>query len=769
MRRDFFICLLLAGVTLAVFWPVGRLGFIKYDDYGHRGYVVDNTNVQAGITAASVRWAFTTRQASNWHPITWLSHMLDCQWFGLNAGGHHWTSLGFHVANALLLFLVLRRMMGLRRNDSQQPYDSPSRNANQTTNAAVAAATPQVGLRSERNTGAVSSPESLHPAETAATPQTGGVWRCAVVAALFAWHPLRVESVAWVSERKDVLSGFFFMLTLWAYTRYAQGRSKAEGRGSRAGSGSLALDPLARRSEAKIDRGSTLDYCLTLVFFALGLMSKPMLVTLPLLLLLLDFWPLRRERNEGGSTLNHLLLEKLPFFVLSLASSVATIWAHGEGAIVTFDRLPWDLRIEHSVVSYTAYLGKMFWPANLCIFYPYTKLHPWEAVISGLLLILVSIYFIRRVRFQPYLLAGWLWFLVMLVPVIGLVQTGGQSMANRYTYLPSIGLSVLVVWGMADLAAISRFWQIATATGVVAALLACLLATRHQLSYWRDSVVPFRHALEVAGESPMGNFLLGNALQEVGDLDGAAKNFRTAVQIAPDYEDAHFHLGFALLQKKEFEEAEVQFGEVLRLNPTNVYTHICLGYVLGAQGKFADADAEFSTAMKLKPDNEVIREALTVFAKKAETYKILSPLYETLKIQPTAETHARIAAVQAEQGEFQEAVVHFLAALRLQPNSPDVLNNLAWLLATCPDAHIRDGVQAVKCAQKACVLTHYGVTLIVGTLAAAHAEAGQFDEAVAAAEKACALAEISGETNLLQRNRELLELYRAHQPYHETR
>ena len=716
MRRETLICAALSVITLIGFWPVGHLGFILFDDHD---YLTENPNVQGGITAESVRWAFTTTQASNWHPITWLSHMLDYQWFGLNASGHHWVNLGFHIANTLLLFIVLREMMGLCPNKS-------------------------IG---------------------ATTPQAGTVWCSALVAALFALHPMRVESVAWISERKDVLSGFFMMLTLWAWVRYVQ------------------------KQASGVWRLASGDYWLALGFFALGLMSKPMLVTLPVILLLLDFWPFRRISEFGvrpalrslwakdGSSdlksvphfpmLRRLIWEKAPFLALSLASSVVTFYAQGV-SVVPLDYVPWDSRIENALAAYTAYLGKTFWPENLSIFYPYMQIRPWEVFGSGLLLIFLSVFCIRRMRFQPYLFVGWFWFLVTLVPVIGLAQISVQSMADRYLYLPSIGLFIMVAWGMAGMASVSRSWRTGMTVGAVALLSACLLDTRYQLRYWRDSVTLFSRALEVTGENPMGNFFLGNAFWVSGNLDEAAKNYRSVLRSAPNSEDVHYRLGYILCLQKKWPEAGVQFGEVLRLDPDNAFAHKFLDDALVREGKYADAEAEYSTALQLRPGDVVITEALALLVKKAETAKALTSLYENLKSQPTAEAHARIAALRTTQGEFQDALEHYLAALRLKPDSPDALNNLAWLLATCPDGHIRDGAQAVKYAGRACELTHYHMTPMVGTLAAAYAEAGRFDDAISTAQKACTLATESGDQDLLKRNQELLVLYRAYQPYHEA-
>jgi protein O-mannosyl-transferase len=708
MRREFIICLLLTGLTLATFWPAGKLGFIVLDD---TAYVSQNTHVQGGITIESMGWAFTTTETGNWHPVTWLSHMLDWQWFGPNAAGHHWVNLGLHIANVLLLFLVLRQM-------------------------------------------------------------TGAVWRSALVAALFAWHPLRIESVAWISERKDLLSGFFFMLTLLAYARYAHKQSRVESRESRAGSSSLALDP----------RHWTLDYCLAVLFFTLGLMSKPMLVTVPFVLLLLDVWPLGRVTSDEWrvtrfripvpqlSTLIHLLFEKLPFLALSLASGIVTIWAQSNGgAISDLDHIPWDLRCGNALAAYVAYLGEIFWPVNLSIFYPYADVLFWKALGSGLLLVGLSVFFIWRSRFQSYLLVGWCWFVVMLLPVIGILQVGRQSMADRYTYLPSIGLCLMVVWGVAEMASRSKPGRAALSVGAAGLLLACLLDTRYQLRFWRDSVTLFSHSIELRREDNcVGYWILGNVYLESGNLEAAVENYHAALQMAPNFAEVHYSLGVARFGQKQFAEAGIEFGEALRLNANNVDAHKGLGHVLVNQGKYAEAEAEYAKALALRPDDKEIKTALLGATLKADGEKALVNFYEILKSQPTPEVHIQIAAILTIQGKFQDAVEHYRAALQLKPDSADVLNNLAWLLTTCPDTRVRNGAEAVRYAERACELTQYGEPTIVGTLAAAYAEAGRFDEAVATAQKACALATASGQQELLKRNQELMELYRRHEPYRET-
>jgi tetratricopeptide (TPR) repeat protein len=693
MRRNYLFCLGLAIITLASFWGVGRLGFIIYDDWD---YVYKNPAVLSGINFKSIQWAFTTAHSSNWHPLTWLSHMLDCRWFGLHPGGHHWVNLGFHAANTLLLYLVLWEMTGAR-------------------------------------------------------------WRSFLVAALFACHPMHIQSVAWISERKDVLSGFFAMLTLWAYARYVK-KSKVQ------------------------SPKSKVFYGLALVFFALGLMSKPMLVTLPVIMLLLDFWPLNRWRTaipdkqkpksnlaEFIKTWRPLIVEKIPMFLLCLASCVVTFWAQRSGnSVISLDQIAWQDRHLHAVLSYSLYLGKMFWPVNLAIFYPYTPMEPDEFVCLFLLPILLSIICLWRWRAQPYLLAGWFWFVITLVPVIGLVQVGMQSMADRYTYLPSIGLFIAVAWGMAEIAVRSKLWRTGMAWGGIILVSACLLDTRHQLRFWRNNITLFTHVVEVTRENNfVGYFFLGNSYGEAGDLDGAAKSFESALEVAPRFKEARGKLGYVLLFQKKYEAAASQFSEIIRLHPANIFAHEYLGHALVAEGKYAEAQAEYQAALQLMPDDADLQTTLAANTQKIQASQTLAGLNEILKTNSTPEIHVQVAVMQTILGDYPEAVEHDREALRLNPDSPDGLNNLAWLLATCPDAKVRDGARAVELAEHACQLTQFKATVFLGTLAAAYAEAGRFNDATTTAQKACALASAAGEKELLKRNQELLALYQSHQPYHE--
>src|SRR5665213_453308 len=627
---QFIICLMLAGMTFAVFWPVGHLGFSIYDD---QEYVVPNPHVQASINADSIGWAFTTTDTGNWHPITWLSHMVDCLLFGLKAGGHHWMNLGFHTANVVLLFLVLNLMTRSRADKNDE----------------------------------------------AAPPQTEGMWCSALVAALFA-------------------------------------------------------------------------------------------------LLLLDFWPLRRFaiHDFRSAIWKRLVFEKLPFFLLVAASCIITFQAQSAGgSVVSLSGLPLGWRMENSLVSYAAYLEKIIWPENLALLYPIGQIPAWEVFGSGALLAGLSVIFLWRSRRQPYLTVGWFWFLIMLVPVIGLVQVGKEAMADRYTYLPSIGLFIMLAWGMAGIAAKSKPWRTIMILVAAGTVLACLPETRRQLNFWQDDVKLFGHSIAVTPEDNYEGYLfLGNALVEAGNLDAAVQSYQSSLRIDPNetthLEQAHYNLGCALSRQKKFSEAGVHFDEALQLDENNVQAHVGLGHALVAQKKYAEAEGEFSSALQLSPDDAAIRKDLAFATLMIESKTALTNFYESLKVKPTPDAHVGIATIQIMQGNFQDAVEHYRAALQLQPDASDVLNNLAWLLTTCPDAHVRNGAQAVKYAERACELTHYDLARAVGTLAAAYAEAGRFDDAISTAQKACVLAEQSGEQDLLQKNQELLKLYRARQPFHES-
>ena len=711
MRREVVICFGLAAITLALFWPVNQHDFINLDD---PDYVTDNPVVQAGLTGSGLRWAFGASHANNWHPLTWLSHMLDCQLFGLRPGAHHLASLGFHIASTVLLFLALNQM-------------------------------------------------------------TSAVWRSALVAALFAWHPLHVESVAWVAERKDVLSAFFFMLTLWTYGRYVAVqvlKSKVQ----TLRSASDKTQPASRFTfhVSRSAQPASIFYLLSLLFFTMGLMSKPMLVTMPFVLLLLDYWPLRRFGLKTQAlrlkTPCNLLLEKVPFFALAVAAGLLTLRAqHLGGAITSLGQLPVGSRLANAPAACWAYLAKMFWPAKLCVFYPYVPVPTWQAALSALSLLCVTLLCVAQTRSRPWLLVGWLWFCVMLLPVIGLVQVGWQGSADRYTYLPLIGVFLLLGWGAGDRRLDSFAWRLGLILGAVVVLNACLATTRAQLKHWQDSAALFRHALQVTTGNWLAHNNLGTVLAEQGKLDEAAEHFRAALQINPGYDDARNNLGRFLAERGKWDEARAKLEDLVRRNPRHARAHRNLGHVLLAEGNTAQGIAEYALARQLRPDDVATPEDLAAaLIRQEQSQAVLPSMREALELLPTAEMRAQVAGTWAGQGKFLYAVEGYRAALALQTESPEILNNLAWLLATCPEANLRDGAGAVRLAEQACELTRFQRTVMVGTLAAAYAEAGRFAEAVATAQTACAQATESGDEKLAGKNQQLLELYLEGRPYHEV-
>lgn len=451
----------LIAITLSVYWQVGDYEFINYDD---NDYVYNNLHVAEGITGTNIIWAFISVDAANWHPITWLSHMADVQFYGMNPRGHHLTNVAIHTISTVLLFILLFKL-------------------------------------------------------------TSSLWQSAFVAALFALHPLHVQSVAWVAERKDVLSAFFWFLTLLLYASY-----------------------VAKRKPTL--------YFFSLFSFMLGLMAKPMLITLPVVMLLMDYWPLNRgylnEQNLGRFQLQNrvapltaLLKEKIPFFVCSLLSAAVTIYAHRAGkAIVNFDLVPLGLRIENAVIAYVTYLTNSLWPHDLAILYPYPSSFPlWQVICSFLILFLVSVSAIWAGRRHPYLAVGWFWFLLTLVPVIGLVQVGAQPMADRYTYIPLIGLFIMAAWGVPALTKNLRYRQTILALLASAVIIASVVVTWQQLGYWRDSISIFRHALQVTSNNSLAHNNVGAVLYKKGDLDAAIKEYREAIVISPDFFESHFNLG----------------------------------------------------------------------------------------------------------------------------------------------------------------------------------------------------------------------------------
>jgi len=604
--RTLWIALALIAINLAVYAPVRQYGFVSYDD---PAYVSENPHVSGGLTWPGIEWAFTSGYAANWHPLTWLSHMLDVQAFGMNAGPHHVTNLLFHIANTLLLFGLLIWL-------------------------------------------------------------TGAAGRSAFVAGLFAVHPLHVESVAWVAERKDVLSTLFWLLTIWAYAVYV--RRPGIGR-----------------------------YLLVLACFALGLMAKPMLVTLPFVLLLLDVWPLGRvaldaetagragpaPRGKERSIWLQLVWEKLPLFALAAASSLVTWLVQQRGGAVTgFELFPWTLRAENALVSYAAYIGKMLWPARLVVLYPCPQSIPgWWAAGAFLVLLGISAVVIRGARRHPYLLVGWLWYLGTLVPVIGLIQVGIQSMADRYTYVPLLGLFIMAAWGVPDL--LVRWPHRRGALPVAGALviLACAITAQGQVQYWKSGVALWEHAVELTLH--MDNYrahnALGMILKQQGRVSEAIAHFSAAVALNPNLAEAHQNLGRALVDQGRMAEAIPSLTEAVRLMPGNAEAHSELGAALSSQGQIGEAIIHYTEALRLKPDLPQVHNALGyALASEKKISEALFHFSEAVRLKPGfAEAHNNMGLALAGQGKISEAAAHFAEAARLKPDYAEAHNNMGLVLA----------------------------------------------------------------------------------------
>jgi tetratricopeptide (TPR) repeat protein len=609
--RSLLICLFLALSTLVVYWPVTSHDFVNYDD---TDYVTANPYVQAGLSSKGLAWVWHSDVARNWHPVTMLSHMLDCQLYGMKPGGHHLTSLLFHIANTLLLFLLLRNM-------------------------------------------------------------TGALWRNGIVAALFALHPLHVESVAWIAERKDVLSTFFFLLTLWAYGRYAAGReAKSEDR------------------RPKVNPAGY--YGLALLLFALGLMSKPMLVTVPFVLLLLDFWPLQRTRLPAlpgskfkvqGSRFgvpapfSLLLREKLPFLLLSAASCVVTFQVqHRGGSVLDVNNLPVAARVANALMSYVRYLGKMLWPEHLAALYvrkaPWP---PWEVGLAALALLAVSAAVIRLARSRPYLAVGWFWYVGTLVPVIGLVQVGMQTMADRYTYIPLIGIFIGVAWGLGELANEWRVPKIGLGIATAVVLAACMVLTRQQIGWWNNSETLFQRMITAVEGNYMAHYNMGNLFSRQDKLPEAAEHYEAALKAEPNYAEAHNNLAAVLLRQRRFEEAIAHYSAAVRLKPEYLY-YFNLANALVEAGKPAEAVPNYQQALRLDPSSSAAHHNLGMALQAmGQTDAAIAEFRDALKLQPDYESaEHNLANRLADADRVEEAIAHYLAALRLDPNHAESYNGL---------------------------------------------------------------------------------------------
>ncbi len=656
-QRSIFICLLLIAANVAVYGRVLSFDFVHYDD---PLYVTTNPFIRGGVTLDGIRWVFTHEHGGSWHPLTGLSHMLDCELFGLRAAGHHATGLLLHMANSLLLFGLLQAA-------------------------------------------------------------TGTTWRSGIVALLFAVHPLHVEPVAWVSGRKDVLSTFFAFVTLWAYVGYAR-------------------------------RGGVGRYVLVLGLFALALMAKPMLVTLPILLLLLDYWPLGRlgtpgagressrgdagdltaapgpqsaatladEGGEGGRDVAHrtrrspaaLVIEKVPLLALAALVSAVTYLGHrSAGTLAGGAVISPGQRVANAIVSYARYLGKSVWPVDLTVHYPHPDLPGgvpwswWQIVGATMSLMVVSLWALRRRREHPYLLVGWLWYLVTLVPVLGLVQVGRHAMADRYTYLPLVGVTIAVVWGAAEVTrrrfgpSFTHHWRLLPPgqrgrrlrfegpwlvwRGTLALVLACLMVrSASQLGYWRDTVTLLEHALAIAPDAPEMHWALGHELKEQGRLEEAIAHVRRAVAIRPEYPDADIDLGVALWTQGRTEEAISHYERALRAQPENAAAHNVLGMALQAQGKVGTAIEHYREAVRLRPAYPEAHTNLGIALHRTDDLEQAARHYrEALRLDPErVEARINLAHVLAAEGDLDEAILHYRAVLETDDGNADVHVALARAL-----------------------------------------------------------------------------------------
>lgn len=701
--RARLVSLGLLALIWIVFGQTLHFGFVNYDD---NRYVYDQPAINRGFTAAGLAQAFTRPLVENWHPLTSMSLMLDAQIFGEHAIGYHLTNLLLHSATVLALFFLLRRL-------------------------------------------------------------TGAFWRSAIVAALFAIHPLHVESVAWISERKDVLSGFFFVLTLGAYEIYAR-------------------------------KPSVLRYLAVFVLLALGLMSKAMLVTVPCLLLLLDYWPLARHRRQNWI---RLAAEKLPLLLLVFVICAVTVFAQ-KPALTSVEQLPFLWRANNAVVSYLTYLWQIVWPARLAVFYPHpeNRLALWQVSGAGLFLALVSlIAFLWRKR-RPYFLVGWLWFLGMLVPVIGLVQVGMQAHADRYAYLPSIGLFVAIVWSIGQMLDGKSVLRTVVEWISVVLLGVLTLQARRQTSVWQNSESLWRHTLAVTAPSSIAHQALGEILLEknrlaeatnefqaalrlnpnsayarndlgvaffkAGDLSGAIDMLRSAVQLNPSHPTVHFNLGNVYLDRGDLAAAIAEFQEQIRSHPDDASAHFNLANTYLRQEHFSPAIAEYETALRLKPNDASIHNNFAAALLRAgRTVDAETEWKRSLQLRPgNLDARNNLGVLLVQRGQFAEAIAQWEEALRLEPDNATAQSNLAWVLATTPDRPQRNGALAVQLIAHSIARAGQTNPGLLRIQAAAQAAAGDFAQATVTAQAGFDLAQRNNLPEMAGAIQRDLIHYRANQP-----
>jgi tetratricopeptide (TPR) repeat protein len=625
-HRNIVVSVLLFIITCIAYWQIANCGFVNFDD---DSYVVENSRVQGGLTLSNIVWAFSTFDVGNWHPVTWLSFMLDYQLFGLSSRAYHLTNLFLHIINTILLLYVLNRM-------------------------------------------------------------TQAFWQSAFVAALFALHPLHVESVAWIAERKDVLSAFFWLLTIGAYYRYAKQPSLGK-------------------------------YLWVLIFFILGLMSKPMVVTLPFILFLLDYWPLRRLRSGKPADcffyeepqfkdpkkrkhnskkgkddiipqlektilsgqwalMRPLIWEKIPLLAAAVIAGIITVAAQQKGgAIGLLETFPLIVRIENALVSYMLYIGKMVWPQNLVVFYSHPGAFPiWESAGSALILLSVTAAVIWNRKKYPYLLVGWFWYLVSLLPVIGIIQVGGQSIADRYTYLPLIGLFIIIAWFSGDVLTAAKFKRPILIVALISILLACLLQTQAQVMYWKNGVTLFQRVFNVTGSNGATNFLLGNAYAKQGKCSDAIKYLTVSIQQNPGFSSALESLMFCLNDLNRVPAADIRGHHPSETYQNLSYQYNLVGVSLLLRKNAEEAIPYLQKAIEMKPDYAEAEynmgNAMVISGRIEEAF---DHYRKALQIMPDyAEAHNNIGSIFYKKGKIDEAIHHFSEALRLKPLYADAQKNL---------------------------------------------------------------------------------------------
>ena len=592
--RNILVCLLLVLSILAIYGKVRHYEFINIDD---DVFITANSYVRSGVSPASLRWSFSfaLKDGNYWRPLTWLSHMLDVSLYGMDAGRHHLSNVFFHIISTILLFLAFNRM-------------------------------------------------------------TGALWRSAFVAALFALHPINVESVAWVANRKNVLSTFFWMLTLLFYAGYHQ-------------------------------RPGILRYLAVLFAFGLGLLAKPMLVTLPFVLLLLDFWPLKRivfQRTDFSlqGRVWRLIFEKLPLFILSaLSLVVSSASVAGMRNVISLEDLPMKLRLANSLVAYVKYIGKLIWPSHLAVYYPFPEQIPlWQPLTAFVLLLIVSVYTFGNLKQKPYLAVGWLWYVGTLIPVIGIVQVGWwPEMADRWAYVPTIGLFIMLAWGMAEIANRWQYRRVVLTCLSVSALAALLILSFLQISHWRDSVSLFEHGLKVTGGTWKIHNNLANALNAMGRYGEAIRHYQHALELEPpEPEGVRYNMAITLASNGSLQEAIAQYHEAIRLNPNYVDAHVNLGVAFARLGKTAEARHHYFEALRVDPNFAQASYNLgNLLLAQGEIDAAISRYRKAVQINPHfAESYNGLGLALMRTGNLEEAILCFRKATSVSPSFRDSQKNL---------------------------------------------------------------------------------------------